>query len=554
MLLYKYSSFKLKVMKTHYKLIVGTRLSYKVFGLLTLVIFAFTSCKKNFEKYNTDNTGVGKFPVGLVYPGLQYSVFGEEGGYQLDQNLNADCYSGYMMSPNPFRGNINNLNYSLVDGWNQSVFIDGYTTSFLAINGIAKLNTKTTAPDFWAIALILKVEIMDRVTDKFGPIGYSKVGTVLSNTPYDSQQSVYNHFFLELDTAANNLNAFVTANPGKVPFAAYDRVYGGDYSKWLKFANSLRLRLAMHLAKIDPATARTQAEKALAAPGGLLATKTDNAGIAGDGYHNPLNVITTSWTDISAGASLQSYLVGYNDPRLFKYLSPVVTDPKVQGALPAQYAGQYIGIRIGSAVTAKPNYNSYSVLNPNTVVASTSPMVMMTAAEVWFLKAEAALRGWVGAGDVKTNYETGINTSMDQWGVSGSAYINDAVSKPANYVDPSNAVNSATAVSTITIAWDPAATNEVKLERIITQKWLAMFPEGQEAWTEFRRTGYPKLFTVVNNNSNGTINTQTQIRRLAFPQTEYNTNGAEVQKAVTLLGGPDNGGTRVWWDVNKPNF
>ena len=88
----------------------------------------------------------------------------------------------------------------------------------------------------------------------------------------------------------------------------------------------------------------------------------------------------------------------------------------------------------------------------------------------------------------------------------------------------------------------------------MTQKWLAMFPEGQEAWTEFRRTGYPKLFTVVNNKSNGTIDRQTQIRRLAYPQNEYTTNKTAVTQAVTLLGGPDNGGTRLWWDVNKANF
>lgn len=536
----------MKVMKTHYKLTGPGGFNYKMAGLLAVVILAFASCTKNFEKFNTDNTGVPKnFPVGLVFPGLQYSVFGEEGGYQLDQNLNGDCYAGYMMSPNPFRGNINNLNYSLVDGWNQSVFVDSYTTSFLAINGIANAGTKATVPDFWAIALILKVEIMDRVTDKFGPIGYSKVGTVLKNTPYDSQQNVYNRFFMELDTATANLNTFIAANPGKTPFQSYDRVYGGDYTKWLKFANSLRLRLAMHLTKIDLVTAQAQAQKALSAAGGLLTTSADNAGIAGDGYHNPLNVITTSWTDIAAGASIESYMVGYKDPRLPVYLSP---------ATDTRFAGQYKGIRIGSAVSAKPGYSGYSVLNPNTIVASGSPMMMMTAAEVWFLKAEAALRNWPGAGDAKTNYETGINTSMAQWNVSGANYIADAASKPIDYVDPSNSANNASAVSTITIAWDAGATNEQKLERIITQKWLAMFPEGQEAWTEFRRTGYPKLFTVVNNNSNGTIDTKIQIRRLAFPQIEYNTNGTEVQKAVTLLGGPDNGGTRLWWDVNKPNF
>ncbi|MGY0041598.1 SusD/RagB family nutrient-binding outer membrane lipoprotein [Pedobacter sp. NJ-S-72] len=302
----------------------------------------------------------------------------------------------------------------------------------------------------------------------------------------------------------------------------------------------------MHIVKADPATAQAQAQKALdPANGGVLTTNADNAGISGGGTHNPLQVITDSWTDIALGAPIESYLVGYNDPRLPVYASPA-KDPR--------FAGQYKGIRIGALMTAKPGYNGYALLNSSTIVKSTSPMMMMTAAEVWFLKAEAALRGWTGAGDAQTNYTTGIQTSMAQWGVSGSTYINDNTSLPIAYVDPGNAANNSPAVSTITIQWDGGAANEQKLERIITQKWIAMFPEGQEAWTEYRRTGYPKLFPVVNNNSNGTVDTKIQIRRLAFPQNEYSTNGAEIAKAVQLLNGPDNGGTRLWWDVNKPNF
>ena len=121
--------------------------------------------------------------------------------------------------------------------------------------------------------------------------------------------------------------------------------------------------------------------------------------------------------------------------------------------------------------------------------------------------------------------------------------------------DPKNPANSSAAVSTITVQWDGTASNEQKLERIITQKWLAIFPDGQEAWSEYRRTGYPKLFPVANNFSVGTIDTQIGIRRIPFPTSEYgNGNSAEVAKAVGLLGGPDNGGTRLWWDVNKTNF
>jgi len=553
MLRYNYSLSKLKAMKKHYKSMVDTGVKYGIVILLAFGILGLNSCKKNFEKYDTDNTGITKFDVGLVYPSIQTALFGEEGNYQLDQNLNADCYSGYMMSPDPFRGNVNNLNYSLVDGWNQQIFIDSYTTSLFDINSIAKLGTKASAPDLWAIALILKVETMHRVTDKYGPIAYSAAGKTLINTPYDDQKTVYNRFFAELDTASASLNTFIKANPGKTPFAAYDLVYGGDYTKWLKLANSLRLRLAMHIVKVDATTAQTQAVKALdPTNGGVLTTNADNASISGGGYHNPLNVISTSWTDISLGAAAESFLVGYNDPRL-----PAMASP----ATDSRFAGAYKGIRIGSAVTSKPGYSGYSILNVNTDIPSTktgfgntSPMLFMTAGEVWFLKAEAALRGWANAGDVATDYNTGIQTSMAQWGVNVGNYTGDATSKPIAYVDPSNAANNSPALTTITVAWDAGATNEQKLERIITQKWIAMFPEGQEAWTEYRRTGYPKLFPVVINNSNGTIDTQIQIRRLAYPANEYTTNGAEIQKAVQLLGGPDNGGTRVWWDTGKANF
>ncbi|PYF75582.1 SusD/RagB family nutrient-binding outer membrane lipoprotein [Pedobacter nutrimenti] len=535
-------------MKTHYIMSLQNGYKHLLIVLMALFICTFTACKKDFEKYNTDNTGLknGQFQIGLVYPNIQASIFGLEGPYQLAQNLSADCYSGYMMSPNPFRGNINNLNYSLVDGWNSRSFIDSYTTTLFSINAIAKAGTRTSAPDFWGIALILKVEAFHRMTDKFGPIAYSAAGNTIVNTPYDSQQNVYQQFFLQLDTAVNNLNTFIKANPGKTPFAAYDLVYSGDYTRWVKFANSLRLRLAMHIVKADAPTAQAQAQKAIdPTNGGVMTVNSDNAGISGGGYHNPLNVITTSWTDISAGAALESYLVGYQDPRTSAYLLPA-TDPK--------FTGQYKGIRIGSNVTAKPGYNGFSTLNFNTIVGLNSPMMMMNAAEVWFLKAEAALRGWTGFGDPQSNYNTGIQTSMNQWGASGSTYINDASSLPTGYVDPLNSDNNSNPVSTITIKWNSAATPEVNLERIITQKWLAMFPEGQEAWTEYRRTGYPKLFPVVNNNSNNTISTTIQIRRLPYPSDEYSTNGTEVKKAVQLLGGNDNGGTRVWWDVNKPNF
>jgi hypothetical protein len=125
------------------------------------------------------------------------------------------------------------------------------------------------------------------------------------------------------------------------------------------------------------------------------------------------------------------------------------------------------------------------------------------------------------------------------------------------YTDPVTAGNSySTPLTEVSIAWDSQEAFEGHLEQIITQKYIAMFPEGEEAWAEFRRTGYPKVIPTRTNNSGGTINTNLQVRRLPYPREEYQANGTNVAAGVALLrtesanNGADNGGTRVWWDKN----
>jgi len=534
-------------MKKHLKTMLEQGQNNLVGIFIIFASLALPGCTKNFEKFNTNSTSLSAAQsvaiASTAFGPIEQNIFSN---YQIAQNLSADAYAGYMMSPDNFIGGNNNLKYDLVDTWNQHGFTDEYSLIMSPINKIAKAGTRTAAPDVWAVALLLEVDGMDRVTDRFGPIPYSKAGSSLTNIPYDDQETVYQTFFKQIDTAVSNLQTYITANPGKEPLGSGDLVYNGDYTKWLKFANSLRLRLAMRIVKADPTDAQLQAVKAMSATGGLMAVPSDDAAVAQSGSRsNDLWVVTIDYNgDNHLNAAMGTYLTGYNDPR-----APVYSTPASLAAV----TGTYTGTRLGADVT-KGNYYSLASYNGVTTFTQKAPQLLMTAAEMWFLKAEAAVRGWAGAGDAQTDYETGITTSMQQWGVSAGNYINDATSTEAAYVDPFNAVNSSPAVSTITIKWDPAATQEQQLERIITQKWLAIFPDGQEAWADFRRTGYPKLFTVADNLSGGTIDTQIQIRRLPYPSTEYNTNNAAVLNAVKVLGGADNGGTRLWWDVNKGNF
>jgi Susd and RagB outer membrane lipoprotein len=524
---------------------------------MLLVVLCF-GCTKKFKDYNTnpnnatdemmqyDNLSTGVFFSQMeqnVFPVAQQPAFGDE-MYQVVQNLAGDVYSGYMGASNNWFGGANNTTYALTPSWYGQAFNRAFLSvmpAWLAIK--KKTQGVTSSQHVYALAQIIKVEAIHRTTDMYGPLPYFKFGSGSLTTTYDDQQSIYNSFFLDLDSAILTLSNYVQSFPGSKPLAAYDLIYGGDYTKWIKFANSLKLRLAMRLAYADPAKAKQYAEAAVANPYGVFTVNDDNTILKsanGVQIHNPLQIICFNFDDIRMGANMESFLTGFKDPRLPLMFNKAVAD------------NNYHGIRTGINITNKALYTTpFSTLN----VASETPIRWMSAAEMYFLRAEGAVRGWSMGGTAATLYQTGVQTSFDQWGAGSSTnYLADSLSKPSAYVDPSIASNNISAganLSTIIIKWKEGDALETKLEKILTQKWIAMYPDGEEAWTEFRRMRYPKVFPVAVNNSAGLINTTTQIRRLPFPQTEYQSNGAGVATGVTALGGPDNGGTKLWWD-KKP--
>jgi hypothetical protein len=524
-------------------------LKYIICGITLFSVFGIISgCTKKFEDFNTNSSALTNPQSLQLIPTaigpIETAIFSS---FQVTQNLSAEAYCGYAMSPTNFVGGINNSKYALVDGWNGRPFTEQYNGVMAPVKKIADAGARTSLPDVWAVALLIQVHAMDRVTDKFGPIMYTKTATSFRVIPYDDQKTVYESFFKQIDTAVNNIRTFLASNtPQKNRIGSSDLIYSGDLNKWIKFGNSLRLRLAMRIAKVEPAMAKTQGEIALSAPEGLLATNADNALLRQTGGRNNDYYLTTFVyvRDNMFNAALGTYLDGYNDPRATKMGLP---------ATQTGIAGKYTGIRLGADVT-KGDYKTFGTYNYLQSFTQFAPQMIMSASEIYFLKAEAALRSWSGAGDAKANYEQGIQTSMDQWGVPMGGYLNDATSKQADYADPINPANNTPALSSITIKWDETTTKEQKLERIVTQKWLALFPEGLEAWNDYRRTGYPRLFPIVQNLSNGIIDSQIQIRRLPFAESEKLSNPEGLKTGLTALGGPDNGATRLWWDTGGPNF
>jgi hypothetical protein len=254
------------------------------------------------------------------------------------------------------------------------------------------------------------------------------------------------------------------------------------------------------------------------------------------GTIHPLETITAAWQETRINAAVETILGGYNDPRLPVYAVPA-SDPALNG--------QIKGVRSGAIMGTTP-YIGFSQVN----FFGNAYVKLMDVAEGYFLRAEGALRGWNMGGTPKDLYEEGIRVSFAANGVGGvEDYLQNNTGTQLHYVDPYNSANNADPRTDITVKWEEGDSFERKLERVITQKWIAMYPDGQEAWSEFRRTGYPKLYPIAVNYSEFTGGEF--IKRITYPTSITNSSQNSVQDAINLyLGGEDNIFTRLWWDVD----
>lgn len=550
---------------------------------MVTAVAGLVACTSDFESINTNPNGIkpedvsleARFsqPITSVY--LNYQNRNYE--YQLQQNLNADLYSGYMANPTPFGGNFNNSTYNMNEGWNETPFKAG---ELYVMKPISVILNSTKELDFTSIAKIIRVEAIHRVTDIYGPIPYSQTMQGGTSVPYDTQEMIYKAFLKELEESVNDLTTFVDAGSADAKrLSKFDIVCGADHKQWIRFANTLRLRLAMRIVKIEPELAKATAEAAVGHKYGVLNAGDKNVEVIDPTLQNPLNEINYAYGDIRVGASLVSMLKGYSDPRLSKYVRPVgwmvndkgvVQDILGKDGKATGNVGKYVGIRQGIIIPDKSNYVMFSTINMPSGNKNTdqtgnknsisNALPWMKVAESYFLRAEGALRGWNMGGTAKDFYEQGIKVSFDEYGISATdynKYIENDKGVSEDYVDPYNPEYNIAGLDKATVKWNESASNEEKLHKIINQKWLAMYPEGQEAWSEFRRTGYPKLFPVAVNysgNVNGGIADGEFVKRLRFPRNDNNSNAAEVEKARAYLNGADNEGTRLWWDVAGGNF
>jgi len=522
----------------------------KIIFIVMLALFLGAACTDKFEEVNRNPYQVNgeSLQQDFNHVGAYYSsMLSNLQGHQIEENLVYDSFVRHLGTPTPFVGGVNNTTYYI--RWN-TYWDRIYNNVMAPATQVIKIAEKDDYAVFAAWAKLIKVLGISRLTAYHGPVIYSKYGSNEAVVKYDSEQELYTALFADLDAILTVFNANKTYSGMK----KFDASYGGDVTKWIKLVNSMRLRLAIRISKVSPALAKAQGEKAISDQGGLILANGDNFNISLYGGKIPVAVICFEWGDTRMGDGMESFLVGLKDGRISKYFQPA-TDNTLYSDHPDY---PYKGIRNGALLGAKDDRLTFSMINES--FKAVNSRRFFTAQEIQFCLAEAALRGWAGAGNAKGHYEEGVKLSFADWGAGGvDTYLADGTSKPIDYKDPKSVspINAFVSRSTITVKWDDGDSNELKLEKIMTQKWIASFSEALESWCDHRRTGYPKLPYNYKNDSSadwGVIAPNDFIKRMPFVQGQRTGNAAGVADATTKLGGPDLISTRLWWDTVGPNF
>ncbi len=474
--------------------------SYRILFMLVCLSALLTanSCTKSIDDLRKDPEAVAGATPSSFLSGSLYDVVTNlvTSGHTINNQLmqvsvlkqNDNEIHRYIINPGNFSGL---WNYRPVANFNE----------------MYDLAVKTNQPNYAAIALTLKAFTIASITDTYGDVPYSQAlkGLEGNVTPaYDSQKSIYESLIASLDQA-NDLYLL------NVPLAGEDLLFGANVAsnmiKWKKFTNSLRLRLLMRIEKKGTNYgAMISAMLANPTKYPLMTSVTDGAALYYTGvtpYLNPFFGYRD--TDFNDKLIYSSYFINYlkdvNDPRL----------PVWATSLPG---GVYEGVQTGYPSSQQGTISGRAWSTFQIALKTNNKMgSMLQYAELEFLLAEACLKGYM-ADAAKTHYDKAIKASMDYWGVA---------TVPANFTTNAKIAYNGT------------------LEQIITQKYFALFGNGMEQWSEYRRTNFPTLTPGPEVSNNGKMP-----NRIPYPTVESLYNKESYTAAAAAIGG-DNMNSKVWW-------
>lgn len=367
-----------------------------------------------------------------------------------------------------------------------------------------------------AIAHILQAWTAQVMTDIWGPIPFAEALQGRDGTfspAYTPQQEIYTALLDSLTAASEMIDT------GAPTMASGDIVYGGDMEQWQRFANSLKLRVAIRMADVMPERAETAVNEALAA--GVFESNADNALVpfnVSPPYQNPIyeNYYVEGRDDWAITETLLGVMNANEDPRRAAYAT--ATDE-------GEYIGYPYGLNTGEA---QARFRAGPFSRPSERVREAdAPAILMLYDEVLFAQAEAAQRGWT-PGDPAALYESAIRASMAYWDVTDEAAIDSYIAN---------------------VPYDAGNWQEV----LGTQKWLALYMQGVQGWSEWRRLDFGVLQPPAGDLL-GEVGPEGIALRLTYPSDEANLNESNLNQAVSeMLGGDgassDNQGVRLWWDV-----
>ena len=491
-------------------------------------------CTKNFDQINTDpnspsldNPAVAAGAANALFSSAVSRGLMEAGEFQRVQALYADLYGQHFAtSQGYFFSDRYQINQGWLDfGWN--LFYPRDIKNLVDI-----INSNNASTNQKQIARIWKVFLFHRMADFYGDIPYFDAGDPTKAEKFDAQRDIYYDMLKELAEASAALAVGPT-------YDAKDIIYAGDIVRWRRFANTLRLRLAIRISNKDAAKAKTEGEAAIAA--GIFASNSDNAlARVNNILPNAFNQIT-GWNEFRMSATAESILGGYQDPRQGVYFNAV------SGGDPA-FNGTFKGLRNGipnlnsaPAISFRNNSNVGTMFSVASMNAN--PRIVLTYAEACFLMSEAKLKGWAGAGNAKNWYEFGIMASMKQFlptvpDAAVTAYTNNGSNIPTT---PTGAPRP---ISTLPVSWSANAAEQ--MEQIQIQKWVAIYPDGFEAWANFRRTGFPKFYPPVAYDPSSDVPVGQFIQRIPYTDNMRNLNTTGVVAAESRMGGKGQA-IRLWF-------
>ena len=503
-----------------------------IVGLLTAVIL-FAGCDKNFDEINTSKTDfIALDPVFKLNRAIINLM---EMGDRVQQLQIAN----YLTSP--FGSSLAGSNYNqFVPGFQDFPWRSFYPSAVVTTADILnQTENDATRINLYNATRIWKAYTFMILTDTYGDVPYTDAGKGFSdqNTKpvYDTQEAIYADILKELDEASAALDPAGTRIAGEILFA-------GDVAKWKRFGYSLLMRAAMRLSKVNAATAQTYVTKAVT--GGLMQSNADNAKLLRTPeYANPIG------TEISGNEKANYYaqkefvtlLKATNDPRLGSLLHRFVgaqnatqqtaarrtKDQSLVKGMPLGFNDVTIATTFAAEGVA--SLYDYSQFDWQVVFTNTSPQYYCTYSQTQLLLAEAIIKGWA-TGDAAVAYSNAVRADLDRMADFGAA-----AAIPATTV-------------TAYVTANPLVAGPNQLRMIGEQYWIVSIPNGYEAWSNWRRTGFPVL--APNPYPASEIPGEF-IRRHVYPDRESVANKANLDEAISRQGGAANTrmNGRVWWDT-----